>query len=629
MKTSAAFRTDLNGLRGIAVLGVLGFHFGIPGFGGGFTGVDAFFVLSGYLMTAILVEGLRDSGFSFGAFYSARSRRTLPALAATAAAVLGVGYFVLTAGEYAELGRHGVAAMALASNVVFWRETGYFDGPGHTAMLLHTWSLALEWQFYLLYPVCLAVVVRFRDGRYLRHGLYAAFAASLLLCVLATPTMPAGSFFLLPARLWEHLAGALVFLHARDRVPDVRLTAIGLALLAASFLFLDAGTPFPGQAALLPVAGTVLVLIGRFPGPLLENPVLQFTGTISYSLYLWHWPLVVLARLHGVPPGAPLILGLLAASFLLALVSYYAIERPLRRRSAWVGVGGVALAGVAAFAIVGSGGWPARLPEAARIAEDERLNRNPRMYECFDPTGREPPKVEGCAFAKSTLEKGVVLLGDSHALALFSAVETGAAQGGRGYFKSGCPPLLGIGDAACKRFNAEVLPRVLRSGNADHAILAARWSLYSEGFLIEEAGTPAVIAVHSASEYRKAFVATACAFRDAGIRAHFVAPIPEFGHDVPRALARVTMRPSAYSEPRVERAAYARRNAGALAALEAARTECGAVILDPVPYLCDASTCPATRHGTSLYYDDDHLSEHGNRLVVPLFREALQAPPAR
>lgn len=299
------FRPDINGLRAWAVIAVVLFHFGVPGFDGGFVGVDVFFVISGYLMTRIIATGLATGRFSLGAFYLARARRIVPALLLVCLAVLGVGWFFLPPFDFSRLGSQVLSAALFISNIRFSREGGYFDVAAHEKLLLHTWSLSVEWQFYLLLPLLLMVVFRLGRGpKWIPATLLLSFTASLLASVLSTPSAPTQAFYLLPTRAWEMVAGGLVYCLATrvelSALSRRALETLGLALIVASIALFDSNSPWPGWRALVPVLGAALVLwAARVDSVWTGNWLAQRLGDSSYSIYLWHWPLVVLLGYLG------------------------------------------------------------------------------------------------------------------------------------------------------------------------------------------------------------------------------------------------------------------------------------------------------------------------------------------
>ncbi|MCZ7655197.1 MAG: acyltransferase [Rhodocyclaceae bacterium] len=282
------FRADINGLRAIAVIAVMFFHFGITGFSGGFVGVDVFFVISGYLMTRIILGPLAVARFSLLRFYFARARRIFPALAVVCVLLLLYGWFHLSPMDFKQLAKHAGTSLLFVSNQTYWKESGYFDADAHEKWLLHTWSLSVEWQFYLIYPLLILAarqLFRWRAG--MASFLWVVFIASLTWSAWLAFANPAKAFFMLPTRAWEMLAGALIFMHqgACNRLTQGRRwpEAAGIAAIIAACLLLGSDNPWPGLLALLPVAGAMLIIAN-------SSGKTQFLGWCCHSGY---WPLVV------------------------------------------------------------------------------------------------------------------------------------------------------------------------------------------------------------------------------------------------------------------------------------------------------------------------------------------------
>ena len=294
------FRLDINGLRAIAVLAVLLFHFKIPGFKGGFIGVDVFFVISGFLMTRIIVGRIEKGNFGVLDFYRARAVRIVPALLAMCLFVLGWAWFYLMPQDYELLAKHALGSVTFLSNIAYWSEASYFAETAYGKWLLHTWSLSLEWQFYLLYPLLIAALVKlFKSNmRALRMWICLLFVISLACSILMTPRSSSAAFFLLPSRAWEMLAGGLVCLYPLQLKPRWKLPVevTGILLIGASIALFHPNHAWPGWRALGPVVGCVLVLAAASQRSLLASMPFQWLGNLSYSVYLWHWPVVVALR---------------------------------------------------------------------------------------------------------------------------------------------------------------------------------------------------------------------------------------------------------------------------------------------------------------------------------------------
>ncbi|OGQ25213.1 MAG: hypothetical protein A2138_06185 [Deltaproteobacteria bacterium RBG_16_71_12] len=332
------YRADIDGLRAIAVLSVLLFHAQVAGTGGGFVGVDVFFVISGFLITGIVSNEIDQGRFSIARFYQRRVLRIFPALFAVVAVTCVAAAVVLLPVAFRDYGQSVVATTLFSSNLLFWRESGYFEGAAHTKPLLHTWSLSVEEQFYLVLPPLLLAIKRFLSGRY-ASWLLAIAALSLALAVDAVRREPMLAFYLVPHRAWELLLGSLLAVSGRRRIDDPRLrTALalaGLCLILGSVCCYDETTPFPGVAAIPPCLGALLIIATGREGPTFVHRLLQLrplvvVGEISYSLYLWHWPIIVFVRswrpeLHRTEQ-ALVIVGSLALSYL----SWRFVEQPFR-----------------------------------------------------------------------------------------------------------------------------------------------------------------------------------------------------------------------------------------------------------------------------------------------------------
>ncbi|HDZ58080.1 MAG TPA: acyltransferase [Pseudomonas xinjiangensis] len=372
------FRFDINGLRAIAVMAVVLFHFGVTGMQGGFVGVDVFFVVSGFLMTGIICSRL-DTGFTVSGFYLDRFWRIVPALAVFCAALLIVGWFLLLPSGYERLGKHTLGSLGFVSNLMYWKEAGYFDPASVDKWMLHTWSLSVEWQFYLIYPLLIVVLVRlFGQGR-LRWFLLIVALGSYLLSGYASSRWPTSAFFLLPTRMWELLAGALVYLFPfRTPVRQSRaLELSGIALIVVASVTFTEHIVWPGWLSAVPVFGTVLVIASSRQESLLTgNRISQALGRWSYSIYLWHWPLAVWLHYFALENESIWVIATILASIGLGWLSYRYVERRagrLRnlggRLKLYSGMGGAMTLLVAlAAAPVVTHGFPARLSEEVRAA---------------------------------------------------------------------------------------------------------------------------------------------------------------------------------------------------------------------------------------------------------------------
>jgi peptidoglycan/LPS O-acetylase OafA/YrhL len=636
-----AFRPDINGLRAIAVLAVLGFHFEVAPFGGGFVGVDIFFVISGYLMTAIILGRIERGTFSIAGFYLDRARRIVPALAVLLAAILAAGAFFLLPDEYALLARQAGSSALFVSNILHWRETGYFDPGIDQKWLLHSWTLSLEWQFYLLYPLLLPLIVRvFPPGRR-RNLLAAAALLSLALMLALARTAPAAGFYLLPPRAWELLAGALVYLVPPLSGRSARIAqAAGLALIAASVVLIGPDG-WPDGRALAPVAGTMLVILAARTGSSLTgNAAAGWIGLNSYSLYLWHWPVVVALRRSGHAGEWPWIAAGLAAAFLLGHLSWRFVERRAQPRTAAPRIGTARIAAswragavyglpplalaLASLGIWETRGLPQRFPaEIQAIARDSVPRPIAGAGPCYS-TGGPPPGP--CRLGPAGAPVLAAFLGDSHADSELRGLIEALPPGTRGAVDfaalAGCPPILGLRPvqprSRCGAFNARFLEPFAAPRQVP-LVLTASWAGYAArpGFRFPgDRGPPTTASFHAN------LLRSSCTLA-AGGPTYVVLPTPRFPEWVTRELQRRLIANPDASDVAMPLAAHEARNRGVVAVLREAERRCGIRLLDPAPYLCRAGACQGSVGHRPLYRDDHHLTDRGARLLAPMFRRVF------
>jgi peptidoglycan/LPS O-acetylase OafA/YrhL len=503
------YRPDIDGLRAFAVLSVVLYHAFPKVVRGGYVGVDIFFVISGFLISSILFAEMTEDRFSVTTFYGRRVRRIFPALAVCLAAVLAYGFVSLTPPELAQLGKHVFFGAGFLSNIVLWSESGYFDSAANLKPLLHLWSLGIEEQFYILWPVLLWMAFRMKGkvGRLLAVLFLASFAINVALSI----TNISDDFYLPVSRFWELLAGAgLAWRRRIVLTPHVRswISFAGLAALLTSVALFTPDIRFPGWPALLPVAGAVAVILA---GPeatvnriVFSNRAVVFVGLISYPLYLWHWPLISYAyviRLGKVP--TPLMAtALVAASFLLAWATYRFIEYPVRfgahrHRGTQIVAACVAVLGACGLAVWTNSGFPERFPALPGI--DMRKIGDAKLDADFKPTkGMEALDHDWTLVAQiGHGERKVALSGDSMLFHYGPRVQQLADEGqlaANTYFVTGprCPPVPGVIQrdkfARCADLPGILVDLVQRE-KVQSVVLGAAWTGYSDGgMLIEREG---------------------------------------------------------------------------------------------------------------------------------------------
>ncbi|UCI07154.1 acyltransferase family protein [Mesorhizobium sp. B1-1-8] len=452
------YRPDVDGLRAIAVIAVMLFHFGVPGFPGGFVGVDVFFVISGYLITRLLVA--EGSELSLAQFYGRRVRRILPALLVMIGLSLAAGWFLLLPGDYASLGRSAAFSSAGLGNYYFLWNTGYFDREATLLPLLHLWSLGVEEQFYLVWPALLMA------AGYLSRGRQSLSVAAICLVALTSFSIalhlvavdPKLAFYVPFSRAWElALGGLVVFMPAVGRRGiSEAFGMVGLCLIIASAIWLSSSQPFPGPRALLPVIGAVLLVWPRsqsMVSAFLSTAPLRFTGKISYSLYLWHWPLLVYFRHYadGAMPTPAEASALVAASMLVAYLSWRFVEEPARHlrlvplRTIAAGVVAASIVGLSGNAIFEAGGIGSRIPKEA-----EAMSSLDVMWDWPCPQMVTIAELGGtfCAFGApwdKAKHRGV-LWGDSHAEHTAPLLDVVGQREGTAFFLyKRCPAAFGEG----------------------------------------------------------------------------------------------------------------------------------------------------------------------------------------
>ncbi|MGJ8682401.1 acyltransferase family protein [Paraglaciecola sp.] len=320
------FRADINGLRAIAVIAVVLFHFNQSWLPGGFVGVDVFFVISGFLMTGIIVKGLEQQIFSVLTFYTNRARRIIPPLAFLCFVLLIFTWFFFTPLDYKTLGKHVLSSLSFVSNIVYWKESGYFDTVSQEKWLLHTWSLSVEWQFYMIYPLLLVCLRQFVSLQKMKNLVLLGTVLGFVFCVITTYIWPNPSFYLLPTRAWEMMAGGVAYLYPLSLSQRAKKAVgrVGIMLIIGSYVGLSKNSYWPGYLALLPVLGAFLVIQSqRVDSVITNNPVSQKLGSWSYSIYLWHWPLIVAAHYFSFDH----VFLVLLLSVVCAFFSYHYIER--------------------------------------------------------------------------------------------------------------------------------------------------------------------------------------------------------------------------------------------------------------------------------------------------------------
>ena len=641
------FRYDINGLRAIAVLAVVIFHFNPQWLPGGFAGVDVFFVISGFLMTSIIFNGVEKKTFNLFKFYNARANRIIPVLAAMSAVLLVFGWFYLIPSDYRDLGRQVEKSSLFISNLLFAKGGGYFDTAEHTKWLLHTWSLSVEWQFYIIFPILVVILKKYLSFKNLQRVVIILFLASFIYCVYATYKDSKTAYFLLTSRAWEMLLGGLAFLYPwslQNKIKQITVQSLGIVLIVASYLLISKDTLWPGYMALIPVFGAYLIIVSNFQNNfVINNSAFNYIGKWSYSIYVWHWPLVVFGFyfafenwwIYGIP-----------LSILLGLLSYKLIEKiNFPRYSSWEKIYKVkpfyiflVILGCG-YTIKETNGVISRLPVVATIAEKESSNSNP--YKC-DSSLRNRD-VEECKIGNKSNIKAVII-GDSHADSLTTAVASAFDLKNEGIISivtSSCPFFLNaniqdqINNDDCHNINIKRL-ELIESKKYENIpiILISRFPAYIEGQndverVRNEGNKPSIYFANDKKIPKdklyklvsKDLTETLCKISKSN-PTYITYPVPEFPMNIPKAITKnaffnrsipITM---SYEN-------YLKRSSKVRDVIHNSAKTCRVTTIDPAKILCPDNQCISTYKGRPIYRDGDHLSEYGNKLLVPMFREYL------
>lgn len=634
------YRDEIDGLRAIAITAVILFHAGSGLFSGGYVGVDIFFVISGYLITKIVADELKEGRFTFAAFYARRARRILPALFFMMLIVSVFCFIVLLPPDLYKYGKILVFTTVFGANFRLSAERGYFDDETRENPLLHMWSLSVEEQFYLVWPVLLLLIVR--TGRGTRLAVPVLFAASLAISIAFVHWMPRSAFYHLPSRGWELLTGAALALGLVPRLSSQRLAQAvswaGLAMMALSIFAFSRGTPFPGLAALLPTLGCAFVIhaatshrtaASRF---LSLKPVV-FMGKISYSLYLWHWPLIALPsyllmrELEG--PEAAMSVALAIA---LAAFSWRFVEQPFRRPGlrrapavsfAFLNGRAFAALGVAALLVAlgsyvqesGGAGW--RLPPQALVVAAQK--RSFQLEKFCDSYKKSKTDLYECSWGKGDNGRiPVVLWGDSHADHYLPAIVK-VFSSGKFYLTPGCPPVT-LPDRSpdfaqsmrnCTGNNFEVMKAILAERPAI-VVLAGLWGRATS--TAKDTGELAAFmkdmtAKLSGEGSKVLILGQAPAHDGSAMRCEGLRLYLGLRHE---------------ACGRIERAVVDKVNEPARIALTPAESA-NVRFYSPADVFCDRSWCYASKAGQWLYADGHHLNAEGGALTSETIRSAVSS----
>jgi peptidoglycan/LPS O-acetylase OafA/YrhL len=638
---AAAYRPDIDGLRAVAVLSVVLHHLSASLLPGGYVGVDVFFVISGYLITSIISREMAGGRFTFRRFYERRARRIFPALFAMLAVTLIAGQFLILPSDYAATLRAALGTVFFSSNLVFWRvKTGYFDPETRLNPLLHTWSLGVEEQFYLLFPVFLLVCYRFWR-KHIFGTLLLCAAVSLVWAMFLVRTHRAAAFYLSPFRAWELLAGSLLAFEAvprvRSRLVRELLVAGGLTAIVTACLVYGERTTFPGLTALAPVLGAVAIIHAGASGATLAGRLLQwrpmvYIGLISYSLYLWHWPLIVLGQYaNGMDMPTPYLL--FAMSVLVASISYHLVEQPFRRgprvMPPWIlpsTAGFVLVVSVFCVAGLASDGFAGRF-DAKVVRLDKFRSPSIPYVNCS-----ERPIQAPCFLGRPDSEPDILVWGDSHVLALAPALQASLVQARRKAVlvtASVCPPFFDVENAmrtGCGAASAAVKSYLIAHPQIKTIVLAGWWSFYFNDagplkIVLEKGST-----IEGVAAAKRSLDMTLKWLEANGRTVILIGSVPVYSKNVPAALALEALT----GRKALDLSASEQRRKHALFQAQVDGFPRGASFryLDPIQWLCPQE-CEVIKDDVPLYRDANHLSIAGAMALQVKLSEGLALSPGR
>ncbi|MEI8185383.1 MAG: acyltransferase family protein [Chlorobiaceae bacterium] len=657
---SLKYRADIDGLRAIAVLSVIFFHTDITGFSGGFVGVDIFFVISGFLITSIILKDIKSGYFSISNFYERRIRRIFPALFPVIFFTLLIGSFTLDYKTFKSLGQSITATTLFSSNILFLKDSGYFDTPSLQKPLLHTWSLAVEEQFYIFFPLLLIGINRFFNKKFLQYLIIIA-TISLLTSIWGIYNQPSATFYLVHTRAWELLTGSILALKVirepKSYLLRNLLSFAGLTLIIYSVGFYSKSTAFPGINAIIPVLGAAFIIYSGTGGSSIVNRLISirpmvFTGLISYSLYLWHWPLIVFAKYMVFRDLNNLeISAIILSSFILATLSLKYIEKPFRgihsifykRKSvfvfSWTIIGIFSLIGLTIHL---QNGMPYRSEANAIIYNNDneyewKKGVTLEEHAVKEITKGNSPPIIGTANTSPVF----ILWGDSHARMLSSILTEKAIKYNiSGYLatNSGSPPIVTENNDESfingAYFNTCVINFIKNHSEIKTVIIASMWNAYGNDTI--ESKENDILSwkptKDKTNKNRKAnsvllkngILNTINILHNLGRNIVIVSDVPKIDGDALRLYCVNSLTGSDYNELLPTESKYRKSNQAVYDLFLKLKNKNNITLVDPESMLFDKNKRTIlTINNKLLYRDNNHLSDYGAKIIAPVFDNTI------
>ena len=633
------YRAEIDGLRALAVLPVILFHAGFEWFSGGFVGVDVFFVISGYLITTIIISEMAEGKFSIVNFYERRARRILPALFFVMATCLPFAWLWLTPTDLKDFGQSLIAVSTFSSNILFWSESGYFNTAAELKPLLHTWSLAVEEQYYILFPIFLMLTWRL-GIKWVLILLSVVFLLSLGVAQWGAYNKPSATFFLLPTRGWELLVGvfAAFYLkynaHLKSQTVNQLMSLLGFGMIVYSIIAFDETTPFPSLYALIPTIGTGLLIFCAVPKTyihkLLSIKIIVGIGLISYSAYLWHQPLLAFAR-HRLlgEVSESILIALCLISLVMAWFSWKFVEAPFRNRKTLTRKK-VFLFSIVCMVLFSSLGISMHLKNGYedRVSFSEELAnsfKRPSLDNCFDTPFNHSAEEWGCILGRSEGEINIILFGDSHSLSLKTLIDQKAKERDVKVFytgSSGCLPFIGIYpkrndqyERNCNLLNERIF-ELAKSNDVDGIILSARWSYYTYGDydfngaqLVSNMQAGPFTLQHSIDTFTSALEDTVNNYNSIDVPIHLITQPPHQKYSSELVYFNSAKGINSVESLSVRRSDFDRLNEIPINAFYKYENKIN--IYNITDLFCDEYVCLIGEKDRSFYYDNNHLSTDG------------------
>jgi peptidoglycan/LPS O-acetylase OafA/YrhL len=643
-----SYRPDIDGLRAIAVLSVILFHAGLSAFGGGYVGVDVFFVISGFLITSLIIEDLERGIFTLSGFWERRFRRILPALTVVIVATLIAGWFLYLPADYEALGLQALTQSFFSSNILFYKQAGYFDTESHLKPLLHTWSLAVEEQYYLFFPLASFAVWK-RGRKAFAKFLIISTIVSFVFCLLVFRNNPDLTFYMLPFRGWELLVGSLLAFYSSkaagvpQRVREL-LSLSGIVAIACAVFLYTEDTPFPGYTALLPCLGAAAIIFAGIGGKSAVSQTLSFRplvfiGLVSYAWYLWHWPVIVFVKyLPFIEFSTPIAAVCVVVSFVLAVLTWKFVETPFRQRKILPDQRSLflfSLTILVLLAVTGAIIWQAkglswRLGENVLRYASGITDYNPKRDQC-DKMAPEKVSADGACttLSESNVQPDFLLWGDSHADSLAPAFyELSDKYKRNGYVitHQGCPPIVDFrqknwsSDMRCFDLNQEAL-KIVQRKNIKDVYIVASWNTWVNHMDAD----PDSVDMYGHENIKASLQDTIDSLRKAGAKVYLLSDIPSAKFDVSRIRAMETLFGVTLHKLIMSKDEFMQEREKSFLPLLSDIN--GITLIDPLDHFCSEDAgCLTEKDGYSFYFNPTHVSVHGALHAVPVLEKYFKTP---